>query len=249
MKSYRSPSLEKIVGKHLQIWELRKQITQRRIREEAALEILGPYISISRLPHSLGDEVARICAEKLGWELFDREIVDFIAEDAKTLGQFVSSLDERCRTAMDDWIQTALDGSSLGHLSYLRHLKRVVMTVALHGNAIILGRGANFFLPPEVGVRILITASPAKRIRNLADAQEISRSKAAKELRKLDERRREFLKTHFLAAGQELDHYDLILNMDQIGVDAAATLIVAAFYTLDRRPLSEKGLQHELPQP
>jgi len=239
MKSYRGPELEKIVGKHLMLWELKRQVNERREREqEAGLEGLGPYIAISRLPYSLGDETARLCAEKLDWQLFDREIVDFIAENAETLGQFVASLDEKSRGAMDDWIQTALDARSLGHLTYLVHLKRVVMTVALHGNAVILGRGANFFLPPEAGLRVLISAPPAQRVQRLAEEQQLSHNQAVKELRRLDEQRRDFLKTHFLAAGQELDHYDLILNTDQLDPDDASTLIVDAFYTLDRRELT-----------
>jgi hypothetical protein len=236
MKNFRSPNLDKIVGRHLQMWEIRKDVSLRREREESSgLESLGPYLSVSRLPGSQGEEVARLCAERLGWVLFDREIVDHIARDAKTLGNFVTSLDERCRNAMDDWISTALDTDSMGHLSYLRHLKRVLMTVALHGNAVILGRGANFILPPEAGMRVLVTAPPLRRIRNLAGALELSTRKATRELKRLDEQRREFLKTHFLGAGQELDHYDLIVNVDHMTPEDAATMIVDSFYTLDRR--------------
>jgi cytidylate kinase len=236
MKSYRHPGLDKIVGKQLQIWETRREVQRRRLLEEAgAAENLGPFIAISRLPFSRGDEVAQRVAEKLDWPIFDREIVDFIAENANTLNQFVDSLDEKCRAAMNDWIQTALDGKTLGHLAYLRHLKRVLMTIAMHGNSVILGRGANFVLPSEAGLRVLISSPPRLRIQRLMEDRGLSSSEAAKELRKLDEQRRDFLKTHFLAAGQELDFYDLILNLDQLDVEAAATMVVDAFYTLDRR--------------
>lgn len=237
MKSYRSPSLDKIVGKHLQIWETRREVTARRARETdgAALSPIGPYLSISRLPFSRGDEVAARAAEKLGWELFDRAIVDHIARDAQVLGKFVESLDERCRSTLDDLIQTTLDTGSLGNQAYLRHLKRVLMTLALHGNAVILGRGANFILPPEAGLRVLVTAPAGRRLANLCRARGLATSEAARELRQLDLQRRDFLRTHFLAGGQELDHYDLIVNLDQMDVEAAATLVVDSFYTLDRR--------------
>ena len=241
MKPYRNPELQKLVGKHLANWELRKQVADRLEREPPeVLAGMGPYIAISRLPYSLGDEVAHLCAEKLDWQLFDRELVDYIAHDADTLGQFVASLDEKSRGAMDDWIQTALDARSMGHLSYLRHLKRVVLTVALHGNAVILGRGASFFLPAKAGLRILVTAPPARRLQLLADSCHLTHAQALKELRRLDEQRHDFLKTHFLTVGQELEHHDLIINMDQMDPEAAATLIVDAFYTLDRRPLGEQ---------
>lgn len=237
MKHFRSPNLDKIVGRHLQIWETRKQVNQRREQEaESGLERLGPYVSISRLPYSRGDEVARRCAERLDWLLFDREIVDHIARDAKILGKFVNSLDERCRHAMDDWIQTTLDTSSMGHLAYLRHLKRVLMTIALHGNAVILGRGANFILPPEAGLRVLVSAPQGRRAEALAAARDLNAGEATRELKRLDEQRRDFLKTHFRYAAQELDQYDLIVNVDRIDVDTAATLIVDSFFTVDDRP-------------
>jgi len=240
MRNYRSPDIDKIVGRHLQSWELRREVSRRRAREEGADEgQLGPFLSLSRLPYSQGDEVASRCAELLGWELFDREIVDHIARDAKVLGQFVASLDEHSRSAMDDLIQTTLDAGSLGNVGYLRHLKRVLLTVALHGNAVIVGRGANFILPPAAGLRVLVTAPPARRLAALARDRGLETREAARALRELDQRRRDFLRTHFLDSGQELDHYDLIVNVDQLDVEAAATLIVDGFYTLDRRALPQ----------
>jgi len=239
MRQVRAPGLDRIVGRHLHIWEIRRQVARRRDAESAAEASrgLGPYITISRLPWAEGDAVARRVADRLGWELFDRELVNFIARDAKTYDQFVASLDERSRHAVDDWIQTALDGASLGHLRYLRHLKRVLMTVALHGNAVIVGRGANFVLPPEAGLRILVTGSERERRRRLAAAKDLGPRQAAKALRQADGRRLDFLRTHFAAAAREAEHYDLVVSTDMLNVEAAATVITDSFYTLDRRPL------------
>ncbi|MCB9513479.1 MAG: cytidylate kinase-like family protein [Candidatus Latescibacteria bacterium] len=236
MRSYRTPDLDKIVGRHLQSWELRREVSQRRRREQGTdAAQLGPYLSVSRLPYAGGDAVAARAAQLLGWELFDREIVDHIARDARVLGKFVASLDEHSRSAMDDLIQTTLDTSSLGNVGYLRHLKRVLLTLALHGNAVIVGRGANFILPPSAGLRVMVTAPPGHRLAALGRHQGLEPREAARALRELDQRRRDFLRTHFLQAGQELDHYDLIVNMEQMDTEHAATLIVDAFYTLDRR--------------
>jgi hypothetical protein len=239
MRQYRTPGLERIVGRHLHLWEIRRQVARRRDAETAAEAPrgLGPYISISRLPWAEGDTVARRVADRLGWELFDRELVNYIARNAKTYAQFVASLDEKSRHAMDDWIQTALDGASLGHLRYLRHLKRVLMTVALHGNVVIVGRGANFVLPAEAGLRVLVTGSEKRRRQRLAAADDLSPRQAAKVLRREDGRRLDFLRTHFPGAARELEHYDLVISTDMLGVEAAATVITDSFYTLDRRPL------------
>lgn len=239
MRQVRTPGMDRIVSRHLHIWEMRRQVARRRDEETAAAAPgLGPYITISRLPWAEGDAVAGRVAERLGWELFDRELVNFIARDSKTYEQFVTSLDERSRRAMDDWIQTALDGASLGHLRYLRHLKRVLVTVALHGNVVIIGRGGNFVLPPEAGLRVLIMGSERRRRQRLAEAKDLSSRKAAKALRQEDGQRLDFLRTHFAAAARELEYYDLVVNTDMLDVEAAATVITDGFYTLDRRPLA-----------
>ncbi|MBN2172058.1 MAG: cytidylate kinase-like family protein [Candidatus Krumholzibacteriota bacterium] len=238
MRQVRTPGLERIVGRHLHIWEIRRQVARRRDAEAAAeAPGLGPYITISRLPWAEGDAVARRVADRLGWELFDRELVNFIARDAKTYAQFVACLDEKSRRAMDDWIQTTLDGASLGHLRYLRHLKRVLITVALHGNVVILGRGANFVLPAEAGLRVLVTGSEKQRRQRLAAVDDLSSRQAAKALRREDGRRLDFLRTHFAGAAREMEHYDLVISTDMLGVEAAATVITDTFYTLDRRSL------------
>ena len=48
---------------------------------------------------------------------------------------------------------------------YIRHLTKAVAVIAKLGNAIILGRGANFLLPEALNVRI--DASDEHRIQNM----------------------------------------------------------------------------------
>jgi cytidylate kinase len=235
MKDYNNPNLAKIAHRHLQIWGLRQDVHRRRSLEPSGdEECIGPVVTISRIPYSGGHEVARLCAEKLDWQLFDKDIVDHIARNSDTATQFVDSLDERCRQSMNDWIQTAIDVKSMGHMAYLRHLKQVMMIIASHGNAVILGRGGNFILPPEAGLRILVTSPPKHRLGNLMEGEKLTHGKAVTRLKQLDGRRNKFLKTHFLRAGQELDHYDLILNMEHLDPETASTIIVDSFYTHDR---------------
>ncbi len=236
MGSYGDANLHHIVHRHIQNWQLRQEVTRRRETELGETRTkLGPFITVSRFPWSRGDEVSSLLAEKLEWPRFDKEIVEFIAEDAGIMSQFVDSLDEGCRRAMDDWIQLALDPRSMGHLSYLRHLKRVMFTIAMHGNAVIVGRGGNFLLPPEVGLRVLIIAPAKDRARWFAEGESLGLRQAAKELILLDGKREQFLKTHFKPGSREEEHYDLVINMERMDPESAATMIVDAFYTLDLR--------------
>lgn len=239
MKRSGDPNLSGIVHRHIQNWQLRQEVTRRREAETpAGATHLGPYITVSRLPWSRGDEVVEHLTGRLHWPRFDREIVEFIAKDAGIMSQFVDTLDEGCRRAMDDWIQTALDPRSMGHLSYLRHLKRVLFTIAMHGNAIIVGRGGNFVLPREAGLRVLVTAPQKQRARRYAELGKLGLRQAARELDMMDGKREQFLRTHFKYGEHEEEHYDLVINTERVDPERAATVITDAFYTLDLRPLA-----------
>jgi cytidylate kinase len=251
MGAYGDANLHHIVHRHIQNWQLQQEVTRRRETEigEASVK-LGPFITLSRYPWCRGDDVSRLLAKKLEWPCFDREIVEFIAEDAGIISQFVDSLDEDCQRAMDDWIQMALDPRSMGHLSYFRHLKRVMFTIAMHGNAVIVGRGGNFLLPKEAGLRVLITAPAKLRARWLAESKACGLRQATKDLGLLDVKREQFLKTHFRPSTRAEDHYDLVINMECMDPDLAASLIVDAFYTLDLRSVSISDLiSTEMPFP
>jgi cytidylate kinase len=42
----------------------------------------GPFIAISRQSGADGTQIARLVGEELGWDVLDKEILDFMAEDS-----------------------------------------------------------------------------------------------------------------------------------------------------------------------
>ncbi|MCP4546960.1 MAG: cytidylate kinase-like family protein [bacterium] len=241
MANISNPKVTKIVSKHLQNWEIRRNIEQRQHMTRGNVQMIGPYITISRLPYCSGTEVARQVADEMGWEFFDKDIVDHIAADANTLTNFVTSLDEKCRKSMDDYIQTTIDVNSLGHMAYLRHLKRVIMTLAIHGRVVILGRGANFILPRKRGLRVKLTSKLQNRVQRLMEAEQLTRSVAESQIKQLDKQHSKFLTTHFnIDASDITQNLDMILNMDSMTIGQASTIIASSARKL--KPLQPQSL-------
>ncbi|MBC8228994.1 cytidylate kinase family protein, partial [bacterium] len=94
------------------------------------------------------------------------------------------------------------------------------------GNAIIVGRGANFILPEALNVRII--ASFDYRIETLMKRYDISQQEAENRIVRSDQEREEFINTVFGADIDDIALYDLIIRMDEFTIEGAIQIILEA---------------------
>src|SRR5579863_7864671 len=76
-------SLEQLVEQQIGRWEMarrRKAHQERSGRGKLGRLYFGPYLLISREKGAGGRQVANLIGQRLGWQVFDRQIVDAIAE-------------------------------------------------------------------------------------------------------------------------------------------------------------------------
>jgi len=177
------------------------------------------FVTISRDRGSNGDAIAQELAGHLGWHVFDKEIVNYIAENSHVREGLVRQLDERSQSLIQDTIQRFLgmvEGGSFGIEDYHHALIRALAYLAARGEAIIIGRGANLALRAEPhGLHIRITASPETRVARLSERWKVSASAARRRMLELDSERREFVRQHFHRDVDDDRFYDLIFNTDR----------------------------------
>ena len=152
MKS-QTRSIEALVDEQLKKWQL--QTKERKIEKKTP----GPVITISREPGSGGSEIARRLAKDLNMDLIGAQIIQKIAESADISTRIIQSLDEREVTRRDIWLESLFEKRHLWHDEYLFHLTKVIGTMGRQGNFIIVGRGAQYILPPEETFRLRFIAS------------------------------------------------------------------------------------------
>ena len=87
--------------------------------------------------------------ENLGLDLFHQEILHEMAKNAKLSTKLVESTDEKAFSVLQDWIAILIDRNHLWPNQYLKHLMNVIGTIGKHGNAVLVGRGANFIRPQK----------------------------------------------------------------------------------------------------
>ena len=225
------PTKEQIVDRQIRRWYLETQ--QRRAAEEEETEAAAPLpdkpvVAVSRERGSGGTQIAQILAHALDYQLFHREIVDYVAEEARVRREVVESLDERRRSGVELWVEGVL-GSKLLHSSdYLKHLLRVVTAISQHGGIVIVGRGAGFIIPRDSGFHLRVVASKQKRVENLIRWKSITPAEAVSSVESYDKHRRDFVKYFFNQDINDPGNYDLIINTDYIDPEEARDTVLAA---------------------
>ncbi len=185
-------------------------------------------VALSRLPGARGDEVAQRLSASLGYDLFDREIIQQIAHDVHLSERLVSALDERNRSLLADWLLTLASDPKLSTYEYLHHLRTVVGAIARHGAAVIVGRGAHLILGPSEALRVLVVAPREVRVATLAAETGLSRREAQERIRMEEAERRAFLQKHFHADLGDPEAFDVVVNTHGLGVEGAVEAIKGA---------------------
>jgi cytidylate kinase len=213
-------SFDKIIEEQIKRW----QIDQKKKYKNP----IRPVITMSRMPGAMSNALARKLAKDLEIDLFDHEIVEEIATNAKRSQQIVESLDEQDRGIFDEWI-AALGEDHMWSYEYLLHLTQIVSAIGAHGHAIIVGRGASYILPKEVCLRLLVVAPLEARIQNVMRTYKVADKEARRQVIRTEADRKAFIRKYFQADMMDPMNYDLVINTEHIDIDLAARLVKDTF--------------------
>lgn len=185
-----------------------------------------PVITLSSQPGSGGRRLAKGIAERLKIDLFDRDMVKEIAESAHISGAIIESMEKERFTGVKDFIDSLVNDRYLWPGVYLDHLMKVVAAIASHGNAVIVGRGANFLIPPDARVSVRVIAPLDFRVRNIADEFGVTFEEAKRRVINRESRRAAFIQQSFHADVADPLNYDLVINTQKLSFDAALGAVI-----------------------
>ncbi|MCC7491373.1 MAG: cytidylate kinase-like family protein [Fimbriimonadaceae bacterium] len=188
----------------------------------------GPYVAISRQYGAQGSAVAAAVAERLGYALYDRELVEAVAKDAHLQQRLIEPLDETARSDLNHWIHALLTENDLSGGQYNAALFHVLASLAAVGRAVIVGRGAHLALPADRGLRVRLYAPPEDRLRNVIAEEGLPEKAAQRKLREVEESRQRWLREAFGERAKEPFAFDLALNTATLPRATCVDLILAA---------------------
>jgi hypothetical protein len=230
-----------LVERAFRDWEARRhaKATQPELKPRASQAFT---VALSREAGTLGSLVALEVGRLLGWPVYDQELLALIAHDMRLRTSLLESVDER----QQSWLLETAEafqgdrGPWVTESAYVHHLVKAVLALGVHGECVLVGRGAPFILPAKTTLRVRLVGPEQDRIAELSRTLGISAHEAARKVKTLDRERNAFVKDHFLKDPANPLHYDLVLNAARLPIAAQAALIVETLRHLQARAACEE---------
>ena len=207
--------------------EIRREV-QSAVQRGAEQPILQPYVAISRKAGAGGDELAARLGELLRWRVLAKEILDEVADELQLDPKVLSLLDETRLSWFGESVLSLVHARLVSQDVYVERIIKMVFVVLSHESAVIVGRGATGFLPPQRGLAVRLVADEADRIARIAALEKLDESAARHRVHDADRARLSFVRHHFHMDADEPLGYDLVVNTSRTGIEGAARIVVAA---------------------
>jgi cytidylate kinase len=179
-------------------------------------------ITISRQMGSRGDELALQVAQKLGWRLIQRNLINQAALAADVPHMALADIDElgllNLRPSVKEW------------RAYQNQVESIIRYWADKGKTVIVGRGGQMALRgrPEV-FHIRVVAPFELRVAQLQQEENISTESARARLEASAKMRARYLRRSYRVQIDDPSLYHLTLNTGLLGLSQAVNLVMQAF--------------------
>ena len=215
-------SIKQFVSDQVKKWE--RMYSQAEGLAEPSLST----ITLSMEPGSGGSILAQKIADRLNFDLFNREIVEAIAKSAEIRNTVIETMEKDRLSGVEDFIASLVKDYYIHPDLYLEHLFRVIHTISGHGRAVIVGRGANFILPAGDIFAVRVIAPLDIRIRNVARGYHVSTEVAKRRVIQRESRRKAFVRHSFNADISDPLHYHMVVNTGKMSMEAAEEAVIAS---------------------
>ena len=220
--------VEARISAHVQVWE-----KMRPLGKQSTLETY-PFVSISRefgcealpLAQRLMEILNERCRPSIPWVAYDRELLENVPEELRR--DILDSLDTRQRDGMTELFENVIN-SKVEHALVVRKLAEVIRTLALHGHAILVGRGSSLATQDlKNGLHVRLVAPRAWRVAKIAADRDIPYREAEKIVDDGEKQRNTYIETYFVLDPQNPFHHDLLIDNSRFNLVQIAEIVFAA---------------------
>lgn len=231
------PRLSAAAERQMRAWARSTEIADRELRAaKGRLRADDPhhpplvkktYLTVSRETGAGAAAVAAIVGDQLGWKVYNKNLLDLIAERYNLPRMMLDLVDETQSSWVFDALGTWMDRAVIPHQKYVRYVKSMVRSLAKRERAIFIGRAAQCCLPRENGMHVHLVAPLKARVERVCQREGLSPGEAKQSILEKDRGRREFVERFFHRSLDELSQFHLVLNTERLGIAGTAEHILA----------------------
>ena len=207
-------------------------------------------ITISRQFGSGGTEIAMQVCKELGYQYFEKRLMDRIAADMGLVEQEVIDFSEDKYEAkgilerlfkskasvmeVGAWTQSTTGAwtkvsQKIGEQDSVAFVNHLILTASKKGNVVIVGRGGQAILKDTPGVlHVRLVAPLETRIQRIQARENLNEEEARKSVEKRDHATADYLKRFHDIDVSDPTLYHLVLNSGKWDVETAVRIIVNA---------------------
>jgi cytidylate kinase len=230
-------SLDRMVGaveRARRHWEAKHHLA--RAEHEDAVTAHAYTITLSREAGTPGSLVAHELGQRLGWQVYDHELLERIAQEMGLRSELLESVDEHhvgwIRECVNECMQAVAAVPTVSESSYVKHLLETMFSLSAHGECVIVGRGAALLLPASRTLRVRLMAPLEDRITAVRKRLGLDRRAAVRHIDQTDRERERFLRDNFRKDPGAIHLYDVVLNTARYSVYSCAEIIIGALRQL-----------------
>ena len=186
----------------------------------------GLSIAVSRESGARGGTIGRRVGRKLGWQVYDQEMLEYLVQNSSVQQGLVENLSEAGQRWVEEQLNRLGAAGDLDPNAGIVSLARLSLSLGAQGRVVLIGRGAGFLLPRETTLHVRLIAPLEERIAYMSQCLRLTLEEAGQRVRVRDARRADYLATFLRRQPGDLYGYDMVLNTSNLGEELSAELIV-----------------------
>jgi cytidylate kinase len=218
------------IAAHVNAWDKIKPLG-----DKSRLETY-PFVAISRefgcealaLAEQLVETLNERCRPSIPWVGYDRALLDKVAEDPGMQRAILDMLDDKRRVAMGKLFDTIINRQGADAL-VVRKLAEIIRTLAVHGHAVLVGRGSSLVTQDlRNGMHIRLVAPRTWRVHAIATNRNLSMSEAEKTVTEGEKQRHHYINTFFVLDPQFPFPHDLVIDNSRFNLMQIVEIVFTA---------------------
>ena len=187
-----------------------------------------PVITVSREFGAKGAALAEIIGEKLGFKVWDKDLLDVISKKLGSNKNYMQAIDENRRSMLEDTLFGFMNHKGT-NLNYLIYLVKAIRSIEDLGNSVIVGRGANFICRNKHSFHVRIVSPLERRVQDYADKEQLTKQESLQFVTQKDKERANFVEYNFNKDLELASNYDLVINSSSFPLEVIAEIICTSY--------------------
>ena len=192
---------------------------------------MNTIINIGRSFGSGGGFVGKAVGRLLDIPVYDNELISKVAEESGySPGLFAQGEEKRSLFSVSSFFASGrlsyMDSGYVNDNVMFNIQSEVIRAIAEKGDAVIIGRCADYILRDLPCLDVFVCAPEEYRIRRLMENEGLSADEAEKLMRRKDRTRETYYNYYTFGAWGQAANYDLCIDSSVLGIEGTAQYII-----------------------